>query len=67
MTIDDVAAAVERIRGMACDDSEAAHIAEDELWERVLRYIADGKADDPQHLALVALETKKIDFHRWCA
>jgi hypothetical protein len=66
MTVSEIRAEVERIRSIARDD-EAAHSAEDGLRERVLRFIADGKADDPQHLALAALETSKIDFQRWCA
>ena len=66
MTLDEARAEVERIKAMAGDD-EAAHAAEDNFRERVLRWIADGKADDPQHLALIALQTSKIDFQRWCA
>jgi len=66
MTLAEIDAEVERIRGMAGDD-EAAHSAEDRLRERVLRFIADGKADDPQLLALAALQTSKIEFQRWCA
>ena len=66
ISIEEAKREVERIKDIASDD-EAAHGAEDDLWERALRTIADGRADDPQHLALVALETKKIDFQRWCA
>lgn len=66
MTVEEIESEVERIRGMAGDD-EAAHGAEDDLWRRVLEYIATGKADDPQHLALEALGTTKIEFQRWCA
>ena len=66
MTIDEVEAEVERIRAMAGDD-EAAHSAEDDLWEKVLHTIASGYGDKPSSLALAALKTKDIAFQRWCA
>jgi hypothetical protein len=66
MTLDEVRAEVERIKAIAGDD-EAAHAAEDDLWEKVLRTIASGYGDKPSSLAAAALETKSIDFARWCA
>jgi hypothetical protein len=68
MTADEIGAEIERIRAKAiAGDNEEAHSAEDRLRARVLRFIADGKADDPQLLALLVLETSKIDFQRWYA
>jgi hypothetical protein len=47
-------------------DAEAAHGAEDELYEAVLRAIAkSGSLENARALAEAALETKKIDFPRW--
>lgn len=66
MTLDEVEAEVERIRGLA-DDDESAHGAEDDLWEKVLRTIASGYGDKPSALAAAALKTTEIDFQRWCA
>ena len=66
MTVDDVTAEVERIREMRWDD-EAAHGAEDNLWENVLRLIASGETDKPAELAAAALKTKTVEFARWCA
>lgn len=65
MTVDDVKAKVERIRAMAGDD-EAAHSAQDDLYDHVLNAIATGAAD-PAALALAALEAGEIEFQRWCA
>lgn len=48
-------------------DPEAAHAAEDVLWETVLLAIAEDRCDDPEACALAALQTKLFDFPRWCA
>ncbi len=65
MDVVDVRKRVEQIRGVVADD-EAAHSREDRLWEDVLTAIA--KADCPEaKLALAALETRHIEFGRWCA
>jgi hypothetical protein len=66
MTVEEVEREVTRIRGMAGDD-EAAHSAEDDLWENVLRAVASGETDDSAGIAAAALKTKTIDFARWCA
>ena len=66
MTVEDVEREVERIRAMAGDD-EVAHSTEDDLWENVLRLIAAKETDDPAGLAAAALQTKTIEFARWCA
>ena len=47
-------------------DDEAAHDLEDKLYVDVLEAIAAGHAE-PEALAHLALESKKIDFSRWCA
>jgi hypothetical protein len=54
--------AIDRIKA----DDEAAHSDEDILHQDVLQAIADGAAH-PADLARAALETKKLDFQRWCA
>lgn len=66
MTVAEVEVEVARIREMAGDD-EAAHGAEDDLWENVLRAIASGETKDAAGIAAAALKTKTIDFARWCA
>ncbi len=48
-------------------DHEYAHIEEDRLHQYVLDQIADGKVEDPAACARKALETKTLDFARWCA
>lgn len=54
---------VKRIADIAHDD-EAAHSAEDQLYEDVLKRIANG-CTEPEKLAREALKTKKFDFGRW--
>ena len=49
------------------DDPETAHSLEDALYEFVLKTISIKNTDDPLGLCLEALNTKKIDFCRWCA
>ena len=66
MKIEAVAKRLADIRAEA-DDDESAHGDEDRLWCDVLKYIATGNCPDPQAYAIVALQTTKIDFHRWCA
>lgn len=58
--------AVQHIRDIASDD-EAAHGAEDELYRHVLEAIAGGWCEDPAECAREALETRNIEFERWCA
>ena len=58
----DLVEAVERIQ----DDDESAHALEDDIWEAVLRAIAEG-ADDAKGLAAAALKTQDFGFSRWCA
>lgn len=65
LTVEDVRARVEAIRGAgAGGEDAAAHIKEDELQVDVLRAIADG-APNPAELARAALATTELDFDRW--
>lgn len=68
MTVEEAYKRVERIRRMAGDD-EAAHGAEDEFREEVLKVIASGQVTEhtAQELAQIALSTSEIAFARWCA
>lgn len=65
ITVDEVRAAVEKIRVIS-DDDETAHTREDALHFKVLMAIADG-APDSRELAEEAVKTAAIDFARWCA
>lgn len=47
-------------------DNEACHGYEDNLWRSVLESIAEG-AKNPKELAIEALKTQELDFHRWCS
>ena len=66
MTISTVEAEVQRIAALAADD-ESAHIAEDELHQSVLAYIAEHGDAKSSALARAALATTDIGFARWCA
>lgn len=48
-------------------DDEMAHVAEDNLYSKVLKAIAAGKCEDPVACAAECLKTQKLDFARWCA
>lgn len=65
MTIDEVAARIEKIKERV-GDNESAHAEEDELYETVLRSIADG-AENAQALAAAAIKAYDIDYQRWYA
>jgi len=67
MTISDVAARIEQVRvlGVERSDNDAAHSAEDYLWEEVLEAIANGTARDPVAMARLALTTRDLKFTRW--
>jgi hypothetical protein len=67
MEVSDVRQRVQAIAD-AADDPEDAHMREDELLVDVLRVIAGSATDDQARaLAGAALETRKIEFERWCA
>jgi hypothetical protein len=66
INLDDVRKRVAEVRELA-DDPEAAHSAEDALWESVLTAISNGVCDDEQACAKEALKTQRIKFARWCA
>lgn len=61
--IDDQVATIEKVKG----DDEAAHSFQDDLFEAVLRQIADGKIKDTALAAKKALKVLDIEFSRWCA
>lgn len=48
-------------------DPEAAHSEEDDLYEEVLKAIAEKRCISPRRCAEAALSTKLSDFPRWCA
>lgn len=66
MTLDEIRAEVERIRGVA-NDYEVAHGWEDDLHQSVLAAIRDGTCEAPPAAAMIALTTRDIDFARYCA
>lgn len=74
MTLTEIADRVKAIRRIASDD-EAAHSAEDTLWQDVLTHISNMMSMGPDdssirlasEMARLALETKMITFARWCA
>ena len=63
--------AVESIRKIAIDDldDECAHSMEDRLHQRVLQALVNDETSGQtlRELAYLALESKKLDFARWCA
>lgn len=50
-----------------CGDDETLHAEEDQIHQDVLEAIALGKAENPCDCARIALTTKDLKFHRWCA
>lgn len=66
MTVEDVKAKVAAIRKIAEEDYEIAHSMEDALYRDVLTEISMGR-HDADDLASEALQTKNIDFARYCA
>lgn len=69
LTIADVEVRLAEIRLGVNGDWEAAHSAEDALYMNVLRTIAAGRNDreDAAALAAFALQSRNIDFPRYCA
>ena len=67
MKLEEVTTRVANVQRLAWDDFEAAHAAEDDLWEDVLTAIANGEAYQLSELAEEALKTKRIVFKRPCA
>ena len=63
-TAEDVLAVMKKIEVWVEDDAVASQM-ENELWERVLRSIRNGTADDPAALAKAALGTCRMPFRRW--
>jgi len=69
LTVEDVKAAITCIkqRTITSGDYEYAHVMEDALHQRVLRSIANDKADDPKACAKMALSTRRLKFNRFCS
>lgn len=65
MTVEDVKERIARIKALATIDDEAAHGAEDKLYEDVLRAVA-AMHPDAYDLAHEALKSQEVDFCRWC-
>ena len=61
--------AVRNIKIQGKRDPEGAHAAEDKLYERVLREIANGHLTKAEAVAYAteALKTKEAKFARWTA
>jgi hypothetical protein len=68
MTREEVEVGIAQIRALA-GDPEAAHGAEDMLWQIVLEAIRDGKLEGltPAEAAGIAVQSAEIRFSRWCA
>lgn len=67
LTVEMVKKEVESIRAQAVEDrwSGDCHLREDDLFEKVLRAVADFQCADPAGCALAALESKNIEMDRW--
>jgi hypothetical protein len=65
MNVNDIRARVVVVRAWAIDheEYENAHKAEDQLWEDVLRLIADG-AENAADLARAALDSRRVSYPR---
>lgn len=67
MTAQGVSNALGKIRALALDDDESAHIAEDLLYAEVLQSIAEGSCENAAECARLALTSEMIEFSRWYA
>ncbi|WP_133122970.1 hypothetical protein [Zhengella mangrovi] len=63
MNVSDVEEQVASIARLT-DDHAAAHMAEEFLYEQVLRAIANGICKDPRGCAQAALAVAELDFPR---
>lgn len=63
LKVEDIKTAITFIKQQA-DDCEKAHAMEDALHRRVLRLIANDKADNPKACAKMALSTRRLKFNR---
>ena len=67
LTVAQVVQTVRSIKAVAdAGDDERAHSMEDDLMRAVLGAVAIGHPQG-QAMAIAALMTAGIDFHRWCA
>ena len=63
MTVDDVKRGLDSVRKEKY--AHGAHVAQDELYESLLRAIADGTCEDPAGCAAEALKVLDIPFSRY--
>jgi hypothetical protein len=66
MTIEHIKESISYIQDRINDD-EKAHLAEDELREAFIRYIAEGGKEQLAEKARLVLSTNEFDFERWYA
>jgi hypothetical protein len=66
MTIEEIRKKVQTIKDMK-SDPEAAHGAEDSLYQDLLEAIAASQVENPAEAAKEALYAQSIEFPRWCA
>lgn len=66
MTVEEVRARIEALEVVKHDD-EAAHGAEDRLYQDIVRAIANGTCVDAVSCCEEALRSVAIPFGRWCA
>ncbi len=65
MTVDEVR---EKVFSISCvGDPERSHVMEDDLFESVLRYIADNGERGVCELAQEALKVRDLGLDRWYA
>jgi hypothetical protein len=66
MSIDEVQKRISEIRELK-HDAESAHAFEDDLYADFVRWVSQAGTTEQRHIAHLILETKLIDFPRWCA
>ena len=64
MTIDEIRKLVADIATVA-DDDEAAHVLEDALYLRFIRYVCEAGCERDARLAKEVLKAERIDFARY--
>lgn len=66
MSKDELRERINKIQENSYDD-EVAHSLEDDLYRDFIESLAAGTITSPATMAKMLLETKKMDFARWCA
>ena len=67
MTKLEAQAAIKKIRKVAAADSEAAHVAEDELLWKFVTDVSKSEGSAFAEAARIVLSSKRIKFDRWSA